>query len=397
MKKRALAIVLIGLTTLNACRGGADGSEGRVPSGGSSRLSELLRPDDPGGYAQALEPRAFAFPEDHGPHPAYRNEWWYVTGNLDAPGGERFGFELTIFRFALAPGEAMTPDGRSSAWASNQVYIGHFAVTDVGGGRFHVAERYSRGAAGLAGARTEPLRIWLENWHLEGHGADTLPAAQAGETSWQLYAEQAEAELALSLVPQKAPVLNGRDGLSQKSAEPGNASYYYSVPRLRAEGHLAIAGERHEVSGLAWLDREWGSSALSRNQEGWDWFALQLSDGSDLMFYQLRRIGGRPDRHSAGTFTDADGLSVRLSLEDVRLKNRDFWDSPDGGRYPMGWTLRIPRLGLDLDVEPVLEAQELGTSVRYWEGAVDVAGTRQGAAVGGRGYVELTGYAEEAQ
>jgi predicted secreted hydrolase len=164
---------------------------------------------------------------------------------------------------------------------------------------------------------------------------------------------------------------------------------------MQTDGTLAIAGDVHDVSGLAWLDREWGSSALSREQEGWDWFALQLSDGSELMFYNLRRTDGTEDRHSAGTWTPANGDSVYLSYEDVTMQVRDYWDSPQGGRYPMAWTIAVPRLELELQVSPVLEAQELRTSVRYWEGAVDVAGIGSGGMIDGRGYVELTGYARD--
>ena len=390
MKKSALAAVIATVTLSQGCQDEQRSRDTGSPPAGSSRLSELLSPEDVRGYARALEPRSFSFPADHGQHPRYRNEWWYVTGNLDGADGERFGFELTIFRFSLAPVEGQKGAPRSSAWATNQVYIGHFAVTDVEAEDFYVAERYARGALGLAGARAEPLRVWLENWYLQDEDATATGAAGA---DWRLYAKDRGVELSLALHPLKPAVPNGRDGLSQKSAEPGNASYYYSVPRLEAEGKLRIAGDMHDVSGLAWLDREWGSSALSSDQEGWDWFALQLSDGSDLMFYQLRRTDGRPDPHSAGTWILADGSSLHLSHDDVLLQVRDHWDSPRGGRYPMAWSLAIPRLALELHVDPVLKAQELATEVRYWEGAVDVTGQRAGKAVDGRGYVELTGYA----
>ena len=376
------SLIIVGISGCDRGENAPSTAEG--PS--SSRLAELLAPDDPGAYPLALLPREFSFPEDHGPHPEYRNEWWYVTGNLDSSQGRRFGFELTIFRFALAPPEEDKEGPRApawtSAWATNQVYIGHFAVTDVAAERFHVAERYARGALGLAGATVLPFRAWVEDWRLEDTG-----------DGFRLSAVDQDVELSLSLKALKGPVLNGRDGLSQKSQASGNASYYYSVPRLQTLGSLSIAGDRHDVSGLAWLDREWGSSALSREQAGWDWFALQLSDGSDLMYYKLRKTDGTDDPHSAGTFIPAEGDSEYLSRDDVTIETRKFWDSPQGGRYPMGWTISIPRLDLVLQVDPVLDAQELHTTVRYWEGAVDVAGTRSGRAVGGRGYVELTGYA----
>jgi predicted secreted hydrolase len=367
------------------------GRNGRsVPEAGdasSSRLSELLSPEDVAGYALALEPQQFSFPADHGPHPAFRNEWWYVTGNLNAASGERFGFELTIFRFALAPARDDEEAAASSAWATNQIFIGHFAVTDVAAEQFRVAQRYARGALGLAGAEADPFRVWVEDWHLQEQPPDS------GE--WVLRAADHAVELSLSLAHLKAPVPNGIDGLSQKSSERGNASYYYSIPRIRADGTLSIAGEQHEVSGLAWLDREWGSSALSNEQEGWDWFALQLADGSDLMYYNLRRIDGKNDPHSAGTWIPERGDVIHLAAGDVKVEVTDFWDSPRGGRYPMSWIIAVPRLDLVVQVDPVLDAQEHDTTVRYWEGAVDVAGVRAGRSISGRGYVELTGYAAD--
>jgi len=386
MRKRSLlieyALFIPVILLLVGCDAGEE-VRGERDTVASSRLSELLSPEDLQGYPLALEPRAFSFPEDHGPHPAYRNEWWYVTGNLDAAGDQRFGFELTIFRFALAPAGEPRPVEAASAWATNQVYIGHFALTDVEAERFHVAQRYARGALGLAGAQAKPLRVWVEDWYLQ----------ESTTGIWSLRAFDGDVKLTLSLEALKPPVLNGAGGLSQKSSERGNASYYYSVPRLRAEGTLSVGDDAHDVSGLAWLDREWGSSALSDEQVGWDWFALQLSDGSELMYYNLRRTDGSNDPHSAGTFVPLEGDGMYLSRDGVTVEVKDYWDSPRGGRYPMGWTIEVPQLDLVLRVDPVLEAQELDTNVRYWEGAVNVAGERAGNSVVGRGYVELTGYA----
>lgn len=347
----------------------------------SDGLAGLLRADRDLPYARALAPRPFAFPADHGPHPEYRNEWWYVTGNLDSDGGRRFGFELTIFRFSLDPAVPVS----DSSWATNQVYIAHFAVTDADGRRFYAAERYSRGAAGLAGAEADPFRVWIDDWQI---------AATANSTRWRLKADDADFAVDLELESLKAPVLNGENGLSQKSAEAGNASYYYSMTRLATRGSLRVDDERFDVAGLSWLDREWSSSALGRDQQGWDWFALQLSDDSELMFYQLRRDDGSRDVYSGGTWTAADGVARRLGADDVDIEVMDTWQSPNGGVYPSGWRLAIESLGLTLTIDPVLDDQELLTLVRYWEGAVDVRGTRSGRALTGRGYVELTGYAE---
>ena len=361
-------------------------TKAQAAAGGSSRLSELLSDQGLEGYAQAIEPRQFAFPADHGPHPDFRNEWWYLTGNLDAKEGARFGFEFTIFRFSLVPpGTDITGD--ASAWRSNQVYIGHFAITDASARQFYVAQRYSRGGLGLAGAAAEPFHVWLDDWSIAAARPDS-------DAIWRLRASDRKIALNLTLVPQKQPVLNGVNGLSQKAAMAGNASYYYSISRLQTNGTVQIGDDVFEVDGLSWLDREWGSSALSSDQEGWDWYALQLSDGSDLMFYNLRRNDGSQDVHSAGTLTLADGTAVYLSRDDFIVEVLDTWQSPQGGRYPVAWRIAVPQYGLKLNIEPLLDAQELVTTVRYWEGAVDVSGERDGMPIMGRGYVELTGYAE---
>ncbi len=361
---------------------------------GSSRLSELLSDAGHEGFAQATEAREFVFPADHGPHPDFRNEWWYVTGNLDTDTGRRFGFELTMFRFSLTP-ETAQPDEETSAWRSNQVYIGHLALTDDDAEQFHVARRFSRGTLGLAGASADPFRVWLDDWSIIGTRASgAVTAEYKFGLPWRLQVKEGDIALSLTLTPQKAPVLNGVDGLSQKAAATGNASYYYSITRLQTEGTVRLGDEEFLVSGLSWLDREWGSSALSDEQQGWDWYALQLSDGSDLMFYNLRRNDGSRDEHSAGTLTLPDGNTVYLSHDDVQIDVLDTWDSPHGGQYPIAWRITVPEHRLNLNIDPILDAQELITTVRYWEGAVDVSGENGSEAIFGRGYVELTGYAD---
>jgi len=349
-----------------------------------SELSALLSAESNIGFAMATEPRTFEFPRDHGPHHEYRNEWWYVTGNLDAADGRRFGFELTIFRFALTPDE--TESG--SAWRTNQVYIAHFAVTDANGKNFYVAERFSRGALGLAGADASPFRVWIDDWEIAATATDLE------SEHWRLRAYDDDYELNLELVAEKAPVLNGDNGLSQKSAEVGNASYYYSITRWQTGGRMRLGDEEFTVSGLSWLDREWSSSALASDQKGWDWFALQLSDGSELMFYNLRKTDGTQDTYSGGTWVSANGQSRHLSRDEISVSVSKEWTSPNGGTYPSTWKIRYPEFGLELNVVPVLDDQELLTTVRYWEGAVDIKGTRDGTDVTGRGYVELTGYAD---
>jgi len=394
MKKVSLFIVLIMIIVvfwphprapLSPAAGSAEFAAG------PPRLARLLGAADSEGYRQVLAARPFRFPEDHGPHPEYRNEWWYVTGNLDGEKGERFGFELTLFRFSVAAESAVD----DSAWRSNQVYIGHFAITDLNAQKFRVASRYSRGGVGLAGAQSDPLHVWLEQWEL----GVVKSAGGVGESGHEWYLRAADKDIAIDLTlrPRHAPVANGIDGLSKKSAVPGNASFYYSLPRMQTNGTLRSGDRSYEVSGLAWLDREWGSGGLSTEQQGWDWFALQLSDGSSLMFYNLRKTDGTRDVYSAGTFVAEDGTATSLSRADVAIEVLEYWDSPAGGRYPMGWRMNIAPLELSLDIAPVMQGQELNTLVRYWEGAVDVEGERRNNVISGRGYVELTGYAAGSQ
>jgi predicted secreted hydrolase len=349
----------------------------------SLSVAGALRTADDRGYAKALAPREFRFPEDHGPHPAFRTEWWYFTGNLATADSRRFGFQLTFFRSALAP----RMPARQSAWATRQAWLAHFAVTDVAGGRFHSFERWSRGALGLAGAQAQPFRVWVKNWQAEAAGGPVFPI--------HLTAAEDGAGVDLILRHGKPPVLQGDRGLSRKSAEPGNASYYYSLTRMPASGTVRVAGESFAVTGLAWMDREWSTSSLGKDQVGWDWFSLQLSDGWDAMLYRLRRQDGSADPASSGSLVDPAGHAVPLHLADFAIAASGEWRSPrSGARYPARWRLRVPEDDLSLEVRPLLADQELNVSFRYWEGAVGVEGTHRGRPVRGHGYVELTGYAE---
>ncbi len=331
------------------------------------------------GYLQALSPREFSFPVDHGPHPGFRTEWWYYTGNLEDEEGEHFGFQLTFFRNQLRS----QPASRTSAWGAESVYMAHFAVADGKAQRFHAFERFSRGALGLAGADASPFHVWLEDW--QAHG----PSPEGATLS----ARQGEVGLELTLSPGKPLVLQGDRGLSTKGPEPGNASYYYSLTRLPAQGVLTLGERRHEVRGLAWLDREWSTSALSPGVVGWDWLSLQLDDNRELMIYRLRRTDGSATAESSGSLVAADGTVEPLSWQDLEIEPLRAWRSPvTDVSWPVYWRVRVPRLGLELEVRPLLEAQELDLSVRYWEGAVEAGGTSNGSPVGGRGYLELTGY-----
>ena len=343
---------------------------------------------DLAGFARADRPRAFRFPDDHGPHPAYRTEWWYYTGNLKSAEGRHFGFQLTFFRTALSapPDQA----GRASAWGTQDVYMAHFALSDVAAQRFHAFQRLSRAALGLAGASAVPFRVWLEDWSVIGETAVGQPV------SMQLSAEEQDVALNLRLVSDKPIVLHGRNGLSQKGAAAGQASYYYSLTRLRSAGVIRLGDEEFQVEGLSWMDREWSTSVLSDDLRGWDWFALQLTDGQELMVYQVRRQAGGIHPLSSGTLIAADGTPRTLTSADFQIEVLQTWQSPtDGTAYPAKWRLRIPGEAIDLTITPYMADQEMHTLIRYWEGAVRASGTVQGHPLEGDGYVELTGYGEK--
>lgn len=374
-----------------------------VAAQGYTSVAEELGEGELAGYARVTAPRPFDFPRDHGPHPEFKHEWWYYTGNLFTPEGRRFGFQLTFFRIALRP----EPVASVSAWRDEQIYMAHFALSDIDGGRFHHAQRLSRGALELAGAHPEAdmpaaqFAVWLEDWQVTAAGEAPQACVGLGSPercqTVELAAAEAGVGLRLRLASLKPLVLQGEAGLSQKSAAPGNASFYYSMTRLLADGEVMLDGERLPVRGSAWLDREWSTSVLGPGQTGWDWFALQLADGAELMYYRMRRSDGVSDPHSAGIWVGPDAVAHRLAAEDVQLQVADYWTSPHTGvRYPARWRLQVPRLDLRLEVAPALADQELtATAVQYWEGAVDVQGTAGTAPIRGVGYVELAGYADE--
>jgi predicted secreted hydrolase len=339
-------------------------------------LDQVMGAQPDPGFARALAPRAFEFPRDYGAHPEYATEWWYLTGNLHSDSGRRFGYQFTLFRVGLRPGKP----AQDSAWRANQVYMGHIAISDIAGGKHYSDERFARAAAGLAGAHATPFEVWLGPWSLRG-GKDLFPLT--------VTAQNEDMALSLRLTAGDKPlVLQGDQGLSRKSATPGNASYYYSFTRLPTRGELRIGDAAYSVQGDSWMDREWSTSALDSDQVGWDWFALQLDDGRELMFYRLRDRQGGMHPFSRGSLVDRDGRAHSLLPAQVQLTPRRYWQAEDGTRYPVEWRLQVPDHGLDLEVKALLDDQLMDHSVRYWEGAVGVSGSARG-----KGYLELSGYA----
>ena len=297
--------------------------------------------------------------------------------------------------------------------------MAHFSLTDVDGGRFLSEERFARGALGLAGARADPFRAWLEDWTLGA--VDGEAAASTGDPAFpaRLVAESDSFAVSLLLENGKPTVLQGDRGLSPKGPGPGNASHYYSLTRMPTEGLVVLGSDTVQVEGTSWMDREWSTSALGPGVEGWDWFALQLEGGRELMYYRLRRPDGTASPLSAGTWVEPDGSYRGLRSGDVELTPVEWWESPEGGgprttgsldagrgaggtrgfeeaagrvRYPVAWEMAVPTLGLSVTLEPVLRDQEWRGAFRYWEGAMDVRGTLDGEEIDGRGYLEMTGY-----
>lgn len=328
-------------------------------------------------FRRAYEPIAFEFPKDHGPHPDYRAEWWYYTGNLVDAEGHRYGYQFTIFRRGIVPGQPERP----SEWASRQIYFAHFTVTDVTGETFEYHERYSRASPDLAGAQGLPYyQVWIDNW-----SAKEIAPGQV-----RLQASDGQVGIDLILEQAKPAALQGDQGLSAKSEEPGNASYYYSLTNNPTHGTVTTPRGVFEVTGNSWMDREWSTSDLDEGAVGWDWFSLQLDDNREITFYYIRREDGSPEPVSAGVLVNPDGSTMPLGLDDIEITNLDTWISPhSGATYPARWRLAIPDQEIDLEITPLINDQELNVSFVYWEGAVRVEGSQTGY-----GYVELTGYKE---
>jgi predicted secreted hydrolase len=266
--------------------------------------------------------------------------------------------------------------------------MAHFAVTDIDGNKFYFDEKFSREGNNLAGAQKNPFKVWLEDWQIiqtEDKATFDLPIITVKAKS-----EKSEIDFKLEAV--KPFVLQGDKGLSQKGKQPGNASYYYSYTRLKTEGKIILEGKQFSVNGLSWMDREWSTSALSEDQKGWDWFALQLDDNTEIMYYQMRKKDGSSDVFSKGVFVDETGSSQLIKKDDVILEVTNYWESPDEEKYPSGWSLRIPSKEIDLKITPAVKNQLMDVSVRYWEGSVKIEGTKSGSKTTGKGYVELTGY-----
>ncbi|WP_299196386.1 lipocalin-like domain-containing protein [uncultured Tateyamaria sp.] len=319
---------------------------------------------DADGFAVPQPGRQFDFPADHGPHPDYRIEWWYLTANLKAADGTSYGLQWTLFRSALAPGE-------SEGWRSPQVWFAHAAVTTPDA---HFAtERFARGGIGQAGVQADPFRAWIDEWTMEGPDLDTLSLSAQGPDFGYDMALQADGPL----------VFQGQDGYSVKSAD-GQASYYYSQPFYRVTGTLVLPEGPVQVTGSAWLDREWSSQPLSETQSGWDWFSLSFESGEKLMGFQLRQRDGT--FYSASTWIEPEGGTT--AYPDGAFTAEPVTQSAVAGRnLPTTWRVRLPDRGVDVSVEALNTEAWMPLAIPYWEGPVHITGSHDGV-----GYLEMTGY-----
>ena len=350
-------------------------------------LGPSIAADRPQEFRLATEGYRYEFPRDHGSHDGFRTEWWYYTGNLSTKDGRQFGYQLTFFRRGMPVEQIKT---LPSKWSITQLYLAHLAVSDLKNGRFQFAERLSRAGLGKAGAESNHLRVWVDRWRAE---------AVPDQDHQILNASDGNVTIQLTVAPEKPLVIHGTHGISRKGAETGQASHYYSFTRLATSGTITIADKSFEVVGTSWMDHEFGSGDLAEDLVGWDWFSLQFTDRTELMLYRLRRADGTADPVSSGTFIDREGMGHHLSIADFALTPTSFWTSPTSkARYPQKWRLTIPSRQLSLELVPSMAEQELttghSTQVTYWEGAIEVNGAANGTPIKGRGYMELTGYAE---
>lgn len=323
------------------------------------------------GFASVVPGKAFAFPTDHGPHPDYRTEWWYVTANLVDAKGVAYGAQWTLFRQAAQPG------AQQEGWANQQIWMGHAAVTSA---QIHrTSETFARGGIGQAGVEASPLRAWIDSWEMRG--IDAINAANIAPL--ELTASGADFSYALRLKADRPLVLQGDDGYSRKSQRE-QASYYYSQPYFAVTGSIAIDDIKVEVTGQAWLDREWSSQPLAPDQTGWDWLSLHLNSGEKLMLYRMRQTDG--NHYGSGKWFTPDGRAEMIVSTDLNMTPQVFTEIA-GRKIPTAWRIAIPKLALAIECVPLNPQSWMGTSFPYWEGPISFGGSHAGL-----GYLELTGY-----
>lgn len=330
----------------------------------------------------------YEFPRDHFNHSRFQTEWWYYTGNVHAPDGRRYGFELTFFRTGIHLPEKVLQQS-DPVWTPDQIYLAHFALSDIDGKKFFHTERLNRAGPGLAGCSAERRENWNGNWQVTW--------APGTSNEQRLQAVAPALTLQLDLRPEKLPVIEGQHGISKKGPAPSQASHYISFTRIAAKGTLQRGEAKIPLDGLAWMDHEFFSEGRNTDLAGWDWFAIQLDNHEELMLYRLRLKSGQPDPYSSGEFIDAQGHAQFLSSKDFTLAPGASWTSPHSkARYPGNWAIDVPSLKLHLKQRTDLPDQELysrsAVTPSYWEGAVTYSGDLASKPIQGVGYLEMTGY-----
>lgn len=323
------------------------------------------------GFASVVPGKLLEFPRDHGPHPDYRIEWWYLTANLRDATGVDWGAQWTLFRQAMAPG------AQQEGWASQQIWMGHAAVTNAGTHRY--AEKFARGGVGQAGADAKPFRAWIDSWEMRA----LEPFSARNVAPLTVSASGADFNYALTLEADRPLVLQGDGGYSKKS-ERGQASYYFSQPYYAASGSISLGDKQVAVAGRAWMDREWSSQPLASDQTGWDWFSLHLESGEKVMLFRLRQKDGR--NYFAGNWIDASGRSEPLTADSIAMTPTGFTEI-EGRKLPTSWTVAIADRGLKIESVPLNPNSWMGTRFAYWEGPISFRGSHTGI-----GYLEMTGY-----
>jgi predicted secreted hydrolase len=357
---------------------------------GTSNIVQALSSDrDTGCYDRADGPVPVQFPLDRGPHEKFKTEWWYYTGNLRTAAGRHFGYQLTFFRQSLGCG----PQAGDSAWRTRQIYFAHFAVTDTQNGKFHSFQRMNRDSIGIAGARSVPFSLWVDNWSSREAPGEKIRLKARDKVETISGDQDNRIIIDLLLDPVKPVILQGNRGWSKKGPGPSDASYYYSFPGMITQGSLTLNGETHQLSGHSWFDHEWSTSALNRDVAGWDWFAIHLDTGphrgTDIMVCQIRKSDHSPNGYGFGSISFPDGRSAILDSTGFSIRPTRYWTSPGSGRkYPAGWVIQILGQNLTLAVSPVMDGQEHAHTFSYYEGAVKI----DNKDASGFGHVEMTGY-----
>ncbi|MDW2124997.1 MULTISPECIES: lipocalin-like domain-containing protein [Vibrio] len=315
------------------------------------------------------------FPTDHQAHPDFRHEWWYLTANLIDEDGNPLGVQWTQFRFAAAPPKG-EDDVKKTEWQTQQIYMAHSAVTTKD--KHYADEKWSRDQASLAGVDTSPFRVYLDDWQWISSTNDLFPAT--------LKANSEQFGYSLTLTSSAPYQKQGEQGYSTKSADGQVASYYYSQPFIDVSGEVTIDSKTHQVSGKGWIDREWSSQFLLDSQQGWDWFALRLSDDTSLVVFQLRDSKTGQASYSSARLMQQDGAGIAISQKDIQLKATKQTEI-QGRKYPTQWRVSIPNQQIELTVSALNPNAKMPLSVPYWEGPVRIDGSHSGT-----GYMELTGY-----